>query len=93
MPNGSKPLRAESVGLVLGTLTCGLLLQAVSRGEAAMPKARLHFAHAETLLPLTSLLGLFGAPGPIPCTGSPPGCRADSMTGEEASDDICPTDW
>ncbi|KAK9830742.1 hypothetical protein WJX74_004849 [Apatococcus lobatus] len=66
--------------------------QAISRGETALPKARLHFAHAETLLPLTSLLGLFGAPGAMPCTASRTNCHTDSMTGEEASDDTCPTD-
>lgn len=67
----------------------GAGLQAVSQGGPALPKARLHFAHAETLLPLTSLLGLFGAPGALSCTAS---CRTDS-TGQDTSDDTGPSDW
>ena len=74
----------------VGNMPAGSVgLQAVSQGEAALPKARLHFAHAETLLPLTSLLGLFGAPGAMSCTAS---CRTES-TVQDASDDACPSDW
>mmetsp|Transcript_2566 Transcript_2566/g.6371 ORF Transcript_2566/g.6371 Transcript_2566/m.6371 type:complete len:512 (+) Transcript_2566:295-1830(+) len=34
-----------------------------SAGEAAAPRSVLNFAHAETIIPYSSLLGMFGSPG------------------------------
>ena len=55
---------------------------------SARPAARLHFAHAETLLPLTSLLGLFGAPGLSPCAAS-----QSAASAADDCEDLCLADW
>lgn len=47
----------KSVGQALSTA-------AAEGGARPRPRAALNFAHAETLMPLAALLGLFGSPGP-----------------------------